>query len=52
MSRINVHAVGLHGSLNFREDCSSSGFNAQNLLRLHDVVGPGLRTDDTWNRLN
>jgi hypothetical protein len=47
VTRINVHTVRLHGRLNFGKDGASCSLNAQDFMRFHDVVGSGLRSDDT-----
>lgn len=47
VTRIDVHTVRLHGRLNFGKDGASSSLDTQDFLRLHDVIGPGLSSDNT-----
>lgn len=50
MTRIDSETVRSHGVINLADDASASGLDTKNLLDLHDVVGRGLRADDTCAR--
>ena len=49
MPGIDIHTVRLHRCLNLGENSMSCSFDTQNFLCFHDVIRPGLSTNDTCN---